>query len=146
MSNGSTDRPVLRRIASLSWIIVVIVAVIVAGIFYSRWQENKDIEAQAAEKQREQAHEVAESLGGSSFEIMNFYAAPGAIHRGDSAELCYGVSNAKTVDVTPKLPEATWPSFSRCIAISPRKTTTYTLTAIGANGQKKSATLTLEVQ
>lgn len=146
MSNGSEDKPILRRVVSLSWIIVVIVAVIVAGIFYSRWQENKDIEARAAEKQREQAREIAESLGGSSFEIMNFYAAPGAIHRGDSAEVCYGVSNAKTVDVSPKLPEATWPSFTRCIAVAPKKTTTYTLTAVDAKGQKKSATLTLEVR
>lgn len=146
MADGSENKANLRKVFKFSWIIVVIAALIVAGIFYSRWQENKDIEAKAAEKQREHAREVAEAMGGSSFEIMNFYAAPGAIHRGDSAEICYGVSNAKSVDIAPKLPEGTWPSLNRCIAIEPKKTTTYTLTATDAKGQKKSATLTLEVQ
>lgn len=145
MSNGPENKSNLKKVFSLSWIIVVFAALVVAGIFYSRWQENKDIETKAAEKQREHAREVAEALGGSSFEIMNFYAAPGAIHRGDSAEICYGVSNAKTVDVSPRLPEATWPSLNRCIAVAPKKTTTYTLTALDAKGQEKSATLTLEV-
>lgn len=146
MANDSHDKSNLERVFSLSWIIVVIVALVVAGIFYSRWQENKDIEAKAAEKQREHAREVAEALGGSSFEIMNFYAAPGAIHRGDSAEICYGVSNAKSVEIAPKLPEATWPSLNRCISVEPKKTTTYTLTALDAKGQKQSATLTIEVR
>lgn len=144
--NGPEDKSNLKIVFKLSWIIVVIAALIVAGIFYSRWQENQDIEAKAAEEQREHAREVAEALGGSSFEIMNFYAAPGAIHRGDSVEVCYGVSNARSVEVTPKLPEATWPSLNRCIAVEPKNTTTYTLTATDANGQKKSATLTVEVQ
>lgn len=146
MAGGSQDKTQLKTIFKASWIIVVIAALLVAGIFYSRWQEDKDIEARAAEKQREYAREVAEALGGSSFEIMNFYAAPGAIHRGDSTEICYGVSNAKSVEIAPKLPEGTWPSLNRCIAVEPKKTTTYTLTALDAKGQKKSATLTVEVQ
>lgn len=146
MVDGSEDKANLKKVFKFSWIIVVIAALIVAGIFYSRWQENKDIEVKAAEKRRERAREVAQALGGSSFEIMNFYAAPGAIHRGDSAEVCYGVSNAKSVDIAPKLPEGTWPSLNRCIAVEPKKTTTYTLTATDAKGEKKSATLTLEVQ
>lgn len=146
MAADSQDKENLKKVFKLSWIIVVIAALVVAGIFYSRWQENEDIQAKAAEKQREHAREVAEALGGSSFEIMNFYAAPGAIHRGDSAEICYGVSNAKAVDVAPKLPEGTWPSLNRCISVEPKKTTTYTLTATNATGQKKSATLTIEVQ
>ncbi len=146
MSDGSKDKANLKKIFKFSWIIVVIAALVVGGIFYSRWQENQDIEAKAAEKQREHAREVAEAMGGSSFEIMNFYAAPGAIHRGDSTEICYGVSNAKSVEIVPKLPEDTWPSLSRCIATEPKKTTTYTLTAVNDKGEKKSATLTIEVQ
>jgi hypothetical protein len=146
MTNGSEDNSSLRAIFKVSWIVVVIAALVVAGIFYSRWQENRDIEARAAEKQREQARQVAEALGGNNFEILNFYASPGAIHRGDSAELCYGVSNAKTVEIEPKLTEGTWPSLSRCIPVEPKKTTTYTLTALDAKGQKKTSSLTIEVQ
>ena len=146
MADSSGEDSGVKIVFKYSWIIVVIVALIVAGIFYSRWEENRDIEEKAAEQQREVARRVAEGLGGSSFEIVNFYASPGAVHRGDSAELCYGVSNAKSVDIQPKLPEGTWPSVSRCISVAPEKTTTYTLTAVGANGQKKTSSLTLEVQ
>jgi hypothetical protein len=146
MADGSGEDSGVKAVFKYSWIVVVIVALMVAGIFYSRWQENRDIEEKAAEQRREVARRVAEGLGGSSFEIVNFYASPGVIRRGDSAELCYGVSNAKSVDIQPKLSEGTWPSVSRCISVSPEKTTTYTLTAVDANGQKKTSSLTLEVQ
>ena len=135
-----------RSVVKYSWIVVFIAALVVAGIFYSRWQENRDIEERAAEQQREHAREVAQGLGGASFEILNFYAEPGAIHRGDSVELCYGVSNAKTVEIDPKPPAGIWPSLARCISVEPKKTTTYTLTATNAAGEKKTSSLTIEVQ
>lgn len=135
-----------KTIFKFSWIIVLVVALIVAGIFFSRWQENRDIAEKAAAQQREAARRVAEGLGGSNFEIMSFYATPGAIHRGDSVEICYGVSNAETVEIEPKLPQGTWPSPMRCIAAEPAKTTTYTLTAMNAAGQKKTSSFTIEVR
>jgi hypothetical protein len=146
MANSSDANSSAGSVVKYSWILVLIVALVVAGIFYSRWRENRDIEEKAAEQQREHARQVAEGLGGTSFEILNFYAEPGAIRRGDSAELCYGVSNAKTVEIDPKLTEATWPSLTRCISVEPKKTTTYTLTATNGAGQKKTSSLTIEVQ
>lgn len=136
----------LRKFVRLSWILVAIVALVIAGIFYARWEESRDIAEKAAEQQREHAREVVEGLGGSSFQIMNFYASPGLIHRGDSAELCYGVANTASVAIDPKPSEGIWPSVGRCVSISPKKTTTYTLTAVDAKGQKKTQSLTLEVQ
>jgi len=136
----------LRKVFRLSWILVAIVALVIAGIFYSRWQQSRDIAEKAAEQQRKNARAVVEGLGGSSFQIMNFYASPGLIHRGDSAELCYGVANAASVAIDPKPSEGIWPSVGRCVSISPRKTTTYTLTIVDAKGQKKTQSLTLEVQ
>jgi hypothetical protein len=135
-----------RSVVKYSWIVVLTVALVVTGIFYSRWEENRNIEEKAAEQQREHARQVAQGLGGTSFEILNFYAEPGAIHRGDSIDICYGVSNAKTVEIEPKLPEATWPSLTRCISVEPKKTTIYTLTATNAAGEKKISSLTVEVQ
>jgi hypothetical protein len=138
----------IRTFFRYSWIAVVIGSLYVGFIFYSRWQENRDVEYRASQKaaaeKREQAARAVELMGGSSFEIMNFYAAPGAIRRGDSAELCYGVSNAKTVKIDPPL-DGVWPSLNRCIEIAPSRTTTYKLTAEDAAGNKKSATLTLTV-
>lgn len=146
MAESSGSGSHFKTIFKFSWIIVLIVALIVAGIFYSRWQGDRDIAEKAAEQQREAARRVAEGLGGNNFEIMSFYASPGAIHRGDSVEICYGVSNAKAVEIEPKLSEETWPAPTRCIAAAPKKTTTYTLTAINAAGQKKTSSLTIEVQ
>ena len=146
MAEIPDEKLTAKKVFRYSWIIVVIAVLVVAGIFYSRWRENRDIEEKAAAKEREHARQVAEALGGSNFEILNFYASPGAIHRGDSAELCYGVSNAKTIDIEPTVPEETWASLNRCIPIEPKKTATYTLTATNAKGDKKTATLTIEVQ
>lgn len=140
------ERSWLRTVPRFSWIIVLIVAVGVAWIFYSRWQENQDIAAKMAREKREHAREVVEGMGGTSFEIINFYAAPGAIRRGDEAELCYGVSNAKSVSIEPPPADGVWPSLDRCVSISPEKTTTYTLTAVDATGKEKTQSLTVTVR
>jgi len=147
MANDSGDlKSGLSTIFKLSWILVGIGVLVVAGIFYSRAQENRDIEEKAAAAKRAQARQIAEDFGGNHFKILNFYAAPGAIHRGDEAAICYGVSNAKSVSLEPKATEDVWPSLNRCVEASPKKTTTYTLTAVDSAGHKKTATLTLTVQ
>lgn len=147
MTNDSGGtQSTLSTIFKFSWIIVIIAIFVVAGIFYSRWQENRDINQKAAEANRAKAQQLVEDFGGNDFKILNFYAAPGVIRRGDSAALCYGVSNAKSVTLEPKTSEGVWPALNRCFEVSPKKTTTYTLTASDSAGHKKTAALTLEVQ
>lgn len=146
MGSDSDDKLFFGTLLKFSWIIVVIVGLVIAGIFYSRHEENQAIEEKAAQAERERARLLAEGLGGNNFEIMNFYASPGTIRRGDSAQICYGVSNAKDVTLTPKPSEGVWPSPERCVSVSPEKTTTYILTAINSSGEKKTATLVLTVQ
>lgn len=142
--------PPRRSIGVRAWIAVWSIACVAAliyvvSVFYSRKQEDRELSAQAAERQRENDREAVELMGGNNFEILNFYASPGIIRRGESAELCYGVSNAKTVTITPPS-GATWPALSRCISITPPKTTTYTLTIASASGEKKTASLEIEVR
>lgn len=147
MTNRSDElKSQISTIFKFSWIVFGIAILIVVGIFYSRWQRNRDIKARAAAAKRAQARQLVDAFGGNNFEILNFYAAPGAIHRGDSAALCYGVSNAKSVTLEPKTSDGVWPALDRCVSVSPRKTTTYTLTATDSAGKKKTATLTLTVQ
>jgi hypothetical protein len=128
---------------------VAIIVIYMAYTFWSRWQENQDLAAkqkaaQAAE-QREEAQKTYDTLGGSEFKINSFYASPGTIHRGDTVDMCYGVSNAKSVKLDP--PDANvWPSNDRCLQISPKKTTTYTFTAEDGQGHIKTANLTIQVQ
>jgi hypothetical protein len=129
--------------------IVALILLYTAYTFWSRWQENRDLvakqKAAQATAQREDAEKTYETLGGSDFKIVSFYATPGVIHRGDTVEMCYGVSNAKSVKLDP--PDASvWPSNDRCMQVSPKKTTTYTFTADDGKGNTKTATLTIEVK
>lgn len=132
-----------------SSVAVAIVLVAVVFTMLSRWINSNAIdraaEQQRAEKQREQDRAAVEQLGGRNFAIIMFYASPRSIQRGDSARLCYGVSNAKTVTLEPQT-NPVWPSPSHCVYVTPTKTTTYTLTIVDSAGQSKSQTLDLEVR
>jgi hypothetical protein len=66
--------------------------------------------------------------------ITNFYASPERIEPGGAVSLCYGVEQASTLEIEPPV-ERVWPALSRCFAISPKETTTYTLKAKGAGGE-----------
>src|SRR5260370_16781666 len=92
--------PVLYSGAALA-----IAALVVVGILFSRWQENRSIEKRAIEertqKRQEQDRVALEQLGGKDLAIQNFYASPGAIRRGQTVQLCYRVANAKTVNLQP---------------------------------------------
>jgi hypothetical protein len=96
-----------------SWAALAIAALVVCGILFSRWQENRRFEKHAKEertqKQLEQDRLAREQLGGKELSIQNFYASPGEICRGETVQLCYGVANAKTVKLEPQ-PNPVWPS------------------------------------
>jgi hypothetical protein len=127
---------------------LVVVAVVVGWILFSRWSENKQIERQAAqqrqEKQRESDRTALDQMGGKTMDIQAFYANPGAIHRGETVQLCYGVANAKTVKLEPQ-DNPVWPSYSRCVDVKPTKTTTYTLTIDDGAGNRKTQSLEVRV-
>jgi hypothetical protein len=141
MSNSQ----VLRKILVIWIAVIVVVAGYVGWVFYSRWDDNRRIQAEAAAKKRDEAQRAVDAMGGDRFEILMFYASPGMIHRGESSMLCYGVSNAKTVSIEPKS-GAVWPSLSRCLTVSPEKTTTYTLTAQDAAGNLKTQSIQIELE
>ncbi|HTQ58662.1 MAG TPA: hypothetical protein VMI32_00435 [Candidatus Solibacter sp.] len=132
-----------------SSIALAIVLLGVVIVMFSRWQDNRNIERQAAreraEKQRQQDQAAVEQLGGKEFTILDFYASPKIIRRGESAQLCYGVSKAKTVKLEPQS-QPVWPSPARCVDVSPTKTTTYTLTIENAKGETESQTVDLKVR
>jgi hypothetical protein len=136
------------------WIGFGVLAAIVIGytafVFWSRWQENQDIAAKEkaaqAAKERDDAAKSFEVLGGADFKIESFYAMPGKIHRGDSVDMCYGVSNAKSVKLDPPDVANMFPSLNRCVKVAPKKTTTYTFTADDGKGNTQTQQLTIEVR
>jgi hypothetical protein len=149
--NGGKARPAgvgfgFRKVWLICWAAaVVIVALYTGWVFWSRRQENLELQQRIAEKLRAENARAVESLGGNRFEILSFYATPGIIARGEMAQLCYGVSNAKSVSIAPEVGK-TWPSASRRLDISPKKDTNYTLTADDGDGHTQTVTLMLRVQ
>ena len=132
-----------------SWAALGIAALVVGWILFSRWHENHDIEKRAQEertqKQQEQDRLALEQLGGKELSIQNFYASPGEIRRGETVQLCYGVANAKTVKLEPQ-PNPVWPSYSRCVDVTPTKSTTYILTITDAAGNTRTRSLEVKVR
>jgi FecR protein len=57
----------------------------------------------------------------------------------ERASLCYGVDNATRVQIDPGIGEVP-ASAENCVVITPRETTTYTLTATGPEGQVTTST------
>ncbi len=126
--------------------------IVLAFVGYTMWSRKtqdadlayKQQQAKSAQ-QRESDAAAVEELGGSDFKIIAFYASPGLIHRGETVDMCYGVSNAKTVKLDP--PEGNvWPSANRCLQVTPKKTTTYTLTIDDGKGKTANQQLTVTVK
>jgi hypothetical protein len=86
----------------------------------------------------------AVGAGSGTVRILQFYASVGTLTRGQKALLCYGVVNAKSVRISPMLPDV-YPSARRCVAIVPEHTTHYTLLAEGFDGHIATQSLTLAV-
>jgi hypothetical protein len=133
------------------YLIVSIVAFLFVGlyigwVFYSRWDTNQAIEEKAAEKKRAQDQQTFEAMGGNHFEILEFSADPVTVQAGEKSSLCYSVSNTKAVKIDPQPEEPTWPAFARCVHVSPRKTTKYTLTIDDGAGHTKTASVEVKVQ
>jgi hypothetical protein len=133
------------------YVAVSIVAFLVVGsyigwIFYSRWAANEVIAEKAAEKVRTQDQKTFDLMGGDRFEILVYAANPPVIRAGEKSSLCYSVSNAKEVKIEPSTEEPVWPAYSRCVHVSPRKTTKYTLTIGDGAGHTKIAAVEVEVR
>jgi hypothetical protein len=76
--------------------------------------------------------------------ITQFYSDPAVVRGSGKANLCYGVEGATKVTLDPPV-EDMWPSMVRCFEVTPKTTTTYTLTAENASGQKVTQKTMIQV-
>ena len=76
--------------------------------------------------------------------ILRFYASVGIVTRGQTAQLCYSVENARLVRISPM--QSAWPAQDRCFDVVPEHTTHYTLLAEGFDGTVAARSFTLAVQ
>ena len=144
--SASEPRTGFRIYILASAVAFLLVGLYVGWVFYSRSQANQAILQRAAGKQRAQDQRTFEAMGGNRFEILEYSASPATIQAGERSSLCYSVSNAKAVKIDPEAEEPVWPAFSRCVHVSPRKTTTYTLTIEDGAGHTKSAAVKVAVK
>jgi hypothetical protein len=138
--------PLIRKLLPFTSVAVVVAVLYVGWTFFSRWQEARELREKASQQQVEGARKTIEAYGNGRVRIMNFTISPGMVGRDEKAHICYGVSNAKTVTIDPKPDEGVWPSLARCVEASPKKTTTYTLTANDAAGHTEQQALTVQVR
>jgi hypothetical protein len=144
MSASDKRYSVLRRIM-LGLGLVLVAAIIYDGaIFYARWNERTQAGEAQARSETDHARKAIESVGGGGLKILNFYAAPAAIRRGEHTTVCYGVTGAKTVRLDPPVAEV-WPALSRCLQVSPKQDTEYKLSAEDGAGHSTTGSLQIRI-
>ena len=76
---------------------------------------------------------VTVTVGGAAVpNVISFTASPTVISSGGQSSLCWNVSNATSITITPG--PGTVNGASGCVTVTPTTTTTYTLTATNAAG------------
>ena len=133
----------LRWIQPFLWVASALAVAYAAWVFTGRIFERKKLEQRVHNKG---SNPVFERLyGGDTVRILQFYARDAAISRGQSTLLCYGVLNASSVRLEPPM-DGVYPAQNRCLEITPKQTTTYSLTAEGPKGPPASQSLQVIVQ
>ncbi|HXT27594.1 MAG TPA: hypothetical protein VN749_22450 [Candidatus Eisenbacteria bacterium] len=151
LSENQAPAPVKNRLNNplLYTSLLMLLAAIYAGwVFLSRHARDRAyeqrLERQQSQKQREADQTAIEQLGGNKLSIQMLYATP-ELRRGETAQVCFGVANAKSVKLEPQT-SPVWPSHNLCVEVKPVKTTVYTLTASGADGQTVAQQVTVRVR
>ncbi len=134
----------LRRL--LPFLAVALAAAVLydGWIFYSRWSSARRAEQARQEKEASDARKTIEMLGGDQLKILDFYASPGVVKRGDHTSLCFGVTGAKSVRLEPHV-EDVHPALSYCMQVSPGADAEYKLIAEDAAGHRVSQSVAVKV-
>jgi len=82
---------------------------------------------------------------GRRVRILQFHASVGVVSPGQAAKLCYGVENARSVHISPLVPDV-FPASNYCVEVVPEHTTHYTLLAEGFDGTVATRSVTLPVE
>jgi hypothetical protein len=133
------------RVPLIMPIFIVIAALYAGWIFYSRWNTAREEHRAAAIREVESARKDIEINGGSQLKITMLYSSVDVVRKGQPVQICYGVVNAKNVAFDPPI-EGVWPSMNRCVDVSPKKSTTYTLNADDGAGHSDKAQISVQVK
>ena len=134
-----------KRIVRWTWLAVAAAAVYAVVVVGMRWQGNREWERSARQRDADADRAIVEKYGDGELKLLTFYANPPITTRGGKILLCYGVANAKSVTIQPAV-EGVSPALSRCVEARPTSKTTYTLRAIGREGEQASGTVEVQVR
>lgn len=139
-------RSPLAAVLPYTTVAVVIAALYVAWTFYSRHEANVKAQQELAAKQAEQRQREAQTIFGSGgLSFRTWSADKAAVRPGETAHICYGIVDAKSVKIDPPV-EQLKPSYLHCFEVAPKQTTTYTITAEDGAGHTASQHLTIQVR
>jgi hypothetical protein len=85
------------------------------------------------------------TMGSPRVKIVEVTVSSLTVKAGDAVSLCYNVRWAKSVAISP-IGFHGGPSSHGCTMVQPRKTTTYTVSALGPSGDKDEQPVTVKVQ
>jgi hypothetical protein len=83
------------------------------------------------------------AIGAARVKIVEVQVSSVDVAKGDPISICYKVQNAKSVKVTPLVNPS--PGMPNCIVDRPARTTSYTVTATGAGGDRDEEHVTVKV-
>lgn len=89
--------------------------------------------------------EVTVEVGAPKAKIVEVRVSTLNAKRGETVSICYDVLNVQSVTIEPIHYKA-GSRLSGCTTHQPTATTTYTLSAIGANGEKDQEKVTVKIQ
>ncbi|MDQ6760980.1 MAG: hypothetical protein M3Z32_14095 [Acidobacteriota bacterium] len=135
----------LRRLLPYTSIAVILALAYAGWTLLSRKRVDRISEQAAQAEKAKQDRKIVQAYGEGALKILTFYANPPTLKSGDKGLLCYGVANARVVRIEPQL-EAVTPSLSRCVEVSPKVNTEYTLTAEDAAGKSDRRTVAISVR
>ncbi len=144
---GPRKKTALESILPYTSVAVILATLYVAYTLYSRHESNRKAqEAIAAQQEDARKRQVEQIYGSGEVRFTTFGADEAVVPRGQSTELCYGVLNATSVKIDPPLSEPGKVTAHHCVEISPKQTTTYTITASNGKGDTKSESVTVQVK
>jgi hypothetical protein len=143
------DRPKRSPLAAVlpyTTVAVIIAALYVVWVFYSRHEADVKAQQEQTAKEAERRQREAQIIFGSGgLSFRTWSADKAVVHPGEAAHICYGIVDAKSVKLDPPVADLK-PSYLHCFDVSPKQTTTYKITAQDAAGHTASQQLTIQVR
>lgn len=133
----------MRKISPYTLVALGIALLYLGWVAATRHLANREME-RARKVAPARAYKGAEEPAGTAVKLLQFYASSGEVSKGQHVIVCYGVENARSVEIDPPVQKLK-PARNRCFSVTPERTTTFKLLADGLDGSQLSESFTVKV-